>query len=257
MNIFRTMMMFFLTLLFGLLLSGCDSEESTQGIIYEDSEYSFLVFTKTSGWRHDSIEDGKQALMQIAHTNGFSVTFTEEADYFTSPQLAEYDAVVFLNTTETIFEDDQREAFKNYINSGGGFVGVHSASDTEYNWPWYGNLVGAYFDNHPNNPNVREAELIVIDGEHSSTEILPELWIRSDEWYNFSFFSEGINVLIELNTDSYRGSDHPGAHPIAWYHEYDGGRSFYTGLGHTKESYSEELFLQHLEGGLKYAMDIK
>lgn len=243
-------------LLFGLLFrSGCDSEKTTAQIIYDESEYSFLVFSKTSGWRHDSIEEGKKALIQIAQNNSFSITLTEDTDYFTPDSLMAYNAVVFLNTTETVFEDTQREAFKEYIRGGGGFVGIHSATDTEYDWPWYGNLVGAYFDNHPNFPNVREAELLVIDHQHPSTEDLPEKWTRSDEWYNFSFISDHISVLIELNTDSYKGSDHPGYHPIAWYHKYDGGRSFYTGLGHTKESYNEDLFLIHLEGGLKYAMN--
>jgi len=165
--------------------------------------------------------------------------------------------VLFLNTTETVFEDVHRDNFQQYIQNGGGFVGVHSASDTEYDWPWYGDLVGAYFDNHPGNPNVRDAVIDVVDQSHPSTEHLPERWERADEWYNFGYFNDNVNVLLKLDTESYEGSDHPGDHPVAWYHEYDGGRAFYTALGHTKESYSETNFLKHLLGGIKYAAGIQ
>jgi uncharacterized protein len=238
--------------LFAMCASG--SEKETRMIEYEESEYNLLVFTKTAGWRHDSIEAGIEAVMKLGQEHGFSLTLTEDNTYFTPGNLVRYDAVLFLNTTETVFEDPQREAFKEYIRAGGGFAGVHSATDTEYDWPWYGELVGAWFDNHPNMPNVRSAVIEVVNPDHPSTRMLPERWERSDEWYNFGYMNENVNVLLKLDTDSYRGSDHPNNHPIAWYHEFDGGRSFYTALGHTKESYTEDLFLQHLLGGLLYAM---
>lgn len=133
-------------------------------------------------------------------------------------------------------------------------MGIHSASDTEYDWPWYGRLVGAYFSNHPNNPNVRDAVINVVEAGHPATEMLPERWERTDEWYNFRELPDHVNVLLTLDTDTYEGSGHPGYHPVAWYHEYDGGRAFYTALGHTIESYSEELFLKHVWGGIRYAM---
>jgi type 1 glutamine amidotransferase len=254
-------MRFFNFLILGFLIGsisiGCGTKEETTTVIYEGAEHAILVFTKTSGWRHDSIKPGREALKEIARKNGYSITLTEDSDYFTFENLSQYDAVIFLNTSETIFEDNQRVAFEEYIRGGGGFVGTHSASDTEYDWPWYGELVGAWFDNHPNFPNVREAEVLLVDSRHPSTFMLPESWVRADEWYNFGYMNENVTVLLELNTDSYEGSDHPGNHPIAWYHEFDGGRSFYTAMGHTKESFSEELFLVHLEGGLKYAMGIE
>lgn len=240
-----------------LFFFGCDSEGADSEIVSDDAEIEFLVFSKTDGWRHDSIEEGQTAFMEIAQNNGYSITLSEDSELFTTENLSQYDAVVFLNTTLNLFNDTQREAFENYIRSGGGFVGVHSATDTEYDWPWYGDLVGAYFDNHPGNPNVREAEVLTRNSEHQATNMLPEVWVRSDEWYNFGYINDEINVLLELNTDSYEGSDHAGDHPISWYHEYDGGRAFYTGLGHTKESYSDELFLQHLQGGLNYAMGVQ
>lgn len=246
------------TVFFAMALNGCDENtpETVETLVAE-GDYSLLVFSKTAGWRHDSIEAGIEAVAELGREHGFSVTATEYAGHFTEENLRRYNAVLFLNTTETVFDETQREAFKSYIQRGGGFAGVHSATDTEYGWPWYGELVGAWFDNHPNDPNVREAIIRVVNPDHSATEMLPEEWQREDEWYNFGYMNDDVNVLLELDTDSYEGSDHPGNHPIAWYHDFDGGRAFYTALGHTIESFSEELFLSHLAGGLKYAMDME
>ncbi len=216
-----------------------------------------LVFSKTEGWRHDSIEPGVEALRVLGNTHGVIVDTSEDAALFTDENLARYDAVVFLNTSGIFFTDEQRAAFQRYIRSGRGFVGVHCAADTELKWQWYTGLVGAAFDNHPGNPNVRNAVLHVVDPSHPATEKIPAEWERADEWYNFRDMNEDVNVLITIDTDSYEGSDHPGYHPLAWYHEYDGGRAFYTALGHTIESYSEELFLRHVWGGIEYALGRK
>jgi type 1 glutamine amidotransferase len=233
-----------------LLLSGsaCMINESNHEMPH------ILIFSKTEGWRHDSIEPGRDALVTLAGTNGVIAEVSEDAESFTNENLARHKAVVFLNTTGTLFSDNQRAEFEQYIQNGGGFVGIHSATDTEYDWPWYNRLVGAYFLNHPNDPNVREAVLNVTDAEHPATQHLPKQWPRVDEWYNFRDMNEDVTVLIKIDTDSYKGSEHPGNHPVSWYHEYDGGRVFYTALGHTIESYSEELFLQHVWGGIEYAM---
>ncbi len=237
--------------------SACTSSDGTVHETYqfEESEFTVLVFTKTEGWRHDSIEVGVEAVVELGRLNGFNVTWTENSEYFTEENLSAYDAVVFLNTTLTVFTDAEREAFKAFIRNGGGFAGIHSATDTEYDWPWYGELVGAYFENHP--PGVHEAIINVINHNHPSTSHLDDTWVKVDEWYNFGYMNENVNILLKLDTDSFEGSDHPGNHPIAWYHEYDGGRSFYTGLGHTKESFSEPLFLDHLLGGIQYAIGIQ
>lgn len=221
-----------------------------------ETDYSILVFSKTAGWRHESIESGIEAIKKLGKENNFAVTATEDAELFTSENLQAFDAVVFLNTTETIFNDEQRKTFESYIQNGGGFVGVHSAVDTEYDWQWYGELAGAYFDSHPNNPNVRSAAINVEDTTHPATKHLDSIWQKEDEWYNFGYRNEAVNILLTLNTDSYEGSTHPGNHPIAWYHEYDGGRAFYTGLGHTKESFNDTVFLEHLLGGIKYAAGV-
>ena len=239
-----------------LMMIGCARGEaqmnSEEGMV--EQEKSVLVFTKTTGFRHESINAGIPAIEQLGGENDFNVIQTEDSEQFNEENLGNFDAVIFLNTTLTLFNEDQRSAFKGYIQNGGGFVGIHSASDTEYDWPWYGKLVGAYFDNHPGNPNVRNAVVNVVNAEHLSTEHLPENWNRDDEWYNFQEIPTHTNILLRLDTDSYEGSDHHGNHPISWYHEYDGGRAFYTGLGHTSESFSEELFLDHLLGGIIYAM---
>ncbi|AXI99556.1 cytochrome c/hypothetical protein [Cyclonatronum proteinivorum] len=253
----------FLLFALGFALTACGGDAQDQQSDYsgptqlevEGATDRLLVYTKTSGWRHDSIEAGVEAVKRLGSDNGFSVKHTEDPAYFSPDNLSRYQAVLFLNTTEDVFSrDDQRQAFKAFIQNGGGFAGVHSATDTEYEWPWFGELVGARFSNHPNNPNVRQAVLEVVNRNHPATRPLPERWEREDEWYNFSFISGATQVLLRLDTDSYEGSDHPGNHPIAWYHDFDGGRAFYTGLGHTKESFEEPLFLDHLLGGILYAL---
>lgn len=213
-----------------------------------------LVFSKTGGFRHASIKDGKIALQKLATEHNFSVDFTEDAAAFSDANLAHYNAVVFMLTTGTILDDNQKAAFERYIRAGGGYVGVHSASDTEYAWSWYGGLVGAYFDRVHGHSKVVQATIHVTDRTHLSTMMLPALWVRTDEWYNFASNPRGnVNVLMTIDESTYKGGTMGADHPIAWYHEYDGGRAWYTALGHTSESYYEPLFLAHLWGGILYA----
>jgi len=165
--------------------------------------------------------------------------------------LKKYSAVVFLNTTGDVLNHIQESAFERYIQAGGGFVGIHSATDTEYDWPWYNKLVGAYFDGHP---KIQEASLQVLNNTHVSTMGFDVNWTRTDEWYNFKDIYSGIDVLVEIDENSYEGGTNEGQHPMSWFHDYDGGRSFYTGMGHTEESFHEPQFLKHLLGGIQYAM---
>jgi type 1 glutamine amidotransferase len=213
-----------------------------------------LVFSKTGGFRHTSIKDGKIALQRLATEHNFVVDFTEDASIFTDANLVRYDAVIFLMTTGNIFDDNQKAAFERYIRAGGGYVGVHSASDTEYAWSWYGGLVGAYFDRIHGHSKVMQATIHVTDRTHPSTMMLPTIWIRTDEWYNFATNPRGrVNILMTIDERIYKGGTMGVDHPIAWYHEYDGGRAWYTAMGHTSESYYEPLFLAHLWGGIMYA----
>ena len=211
-----------------------------------------LVFSKTAGYRHKSIKTGVEAIRLLGQKHRFMVDHTENADDFTAKILENYRAVIFLNTTGDILNNAQQEQFERYIQAGGGWVGIHSAADTEYKWPWYGKMVGAYFNGHP---KIQEAELIVADKNHPATTGLPDSWRRRDEWYNYKNLSPDVKVLLKIDESTYEGGTNGRHHPMAWYHTYDGGRVFYTGSGHTKETYQEELFLQHLLAGIKWVMN--
>ncbi|MBO0342205.1 MAG: ThuA domain-containing protein [Bacteroidota bacterium] len=216
-----------------------------------------MVFTKTEGWRHKSIEKGVQTLRELGRKNGFIPLQTESGEDFTPQNLNNYKLVVFLNTTLDVLNNAQQKAFEGYIQGGGSFLGIHSACDTEYDWPWYGKLVGGYFDSHPNDPNVRKATIDVVSKAHPATEHLQDSWIRTDEWYNYKNLSSDTTVLLKLDENSYEGGTNGSNHPIAWYHEFDGGRAFYTGGGHTEDSYDEPMFRQHLLGAIEWCLKRK
>ncbi len=213
-----------------------------------------LVFSRTTGFRHSSIETGIAAVQKLGRENGFAVEATEDAAVFSERSLRRFRAVVFLNTTGDILNATQQDAFERYIQAGGGWVGIHSAADTEYEWPWYGRLAGAYFESHPNDPNVRKGTFRVLDKTHPSTEGFPDRWEREDEFYNFKSIDRDIRVLVDIDETSYEGGTNGSRHPMSWYHPYDGGRAFYTNMGHTEATFSEPLFLRHLLGGLRYAI---
>ncbi|MBG9374758.1 ThuA domain-containing protein [Panacibacter sp. DH6] len=211
-----------------------------------------LVFAKTTAFRHSAIPNGKAAIIKLGEENGFDVDTTESADYFTEDSLKNYAAVVFLNTTENVLNYRQEAAFERYIQAGGGYVGVHSATDTEYDWGWYGRLVGAYFNGHP---KPQKAKFIIKDKDFPATKFFTDtVWERTDELYNFKKINPDIHVLITIDEASYEGGTNGAVHPMSWYHDYDGGRAFYTELGHTEDSYTEPNYLKHLLGGIQYAM---
>ncbi len=210
-----------------------------------------LIYSKTRGYHHASIPVGVAAIQKLGLENNFAVDTTTDSTFFVRRTLKKYDAVIFLNTTGNVLNDKQQAAFEKYIQSGRGFVGVHAATDTEYDWPWYNQLVGAYFKSHPKQ---QEAILTVTDASHISTQHLPAKWKRFDEWYNFKSLQNGLHVLLTIDEKSYTGGENGDVHPMAWYHEFDGGRAFYTELGHTDESYADPLYLKHLLGGIQYAM---
>lgn len=212
---------------------------------------SVLVFSKTEGFYHNSIPAGNQALIKMGQQNGFVVDTTKNASSFSDENLKKYDAVVFLNTTGNVLNDSQQESFKRYIQGGGNYVGVHAAADTEYDWEWYGGLVGAYFQSHP---HVQQAKLDIQNQEHPATGMLQKTWTTTDEWYNFKDIKDGIEVLITIDEDSYNGGRNGQWHPISWFRTYDGGRMFYTGLGHLEETFRDPVFLEHLLGGISYAI---
>lgn len=210
-----------------------------------------LVFSKTKGFRHASIPAGKMAIMKLGKENGFAVDTTEDAGKFTEANLKQYGAVVWLSTTGNVLDDAQQAAFERYIQAGGGFAGIHAAADTEYDWPWYNQLVGAYFLNHPKQQN---AEIVIVDKNHPSTKMLPDRWKRFDEWYSYKSIQPELKVLGKLDEKTYEGGKNGDNHPFIWHRDFDGGKSFYTGGGHTDESYSDPMFLQHILGGIKSVM---
>jgi cytochrome c len=236
-----------------LLVLGISLERSRAAETAE-TRFAVLVLSKTAGFRHDSIPQGIAAIEALGAAHRFAVDSTEDAARFSDAILARYQAVVFLNTTGDILGPGEKAAFERYIRSGGGFVGIHAASDTEYQWPWYGRLVGAYFASHP---AIQRAKVRIEDPDHPSTKGLPALWERTDEWYNFRSNPRGVaHVLARLDEATYSGGTMGPDHPIAWCQAIDGGRSWYTAMGHTADSYAEPLFRLHLLGGLESAAGI-
>ncbi|UDF12006.1 ThuA domain-containing protein [Antiquaquibacter oligotrophicus] len=221
-------------------------------------DFRVLVFSKTAGFRHGSIETGNAAIEALGEANNFEVEVSEDATLFDAVNadgLATYDAIVFNSTTGDFFTPEQQETFENYIRNGGGFAGIHAASDAEYDWPWWNQLVGAYFNGHPVD---QTATIKINDRVNPSTEHLTgDSWQRLDEWYNFrNFQTDKVHVLLSLVESSYTGGTNGVEHPISWCQEIEGGRSWYTGMGHTNASFSEQNFLQHILGGIKIAAGV-
>jgi type 1 glutamine amidotransferase len=227
----------------------CENSKNLSG--ESSSSFTVLIFSKTAGFRHKSIPAGISAVTSLGEQWGFDVEATEDAAVFTTDSLARYRAVIFLNTTGDILEPEQQAAFESYIRNGGGFAGIHSATDTEYDWAWYGELAGAYFKDHP---AIQTATTRIVDSTHVSTGHLPLEWSRNDEWYNFRADpAPNVNVLIDLDESTYSGGSMGASHPVSWYHGYDGGRAWYTAMGHTIESFEEPLFRRHLLCGIMWA----
>jgi type 1 glutamine amidotransferase len=226
-----------------LVLNGCNTSESGKMRVF--------VFTKANGYVHESIPDGAQAIKDLGLKHNFDVEVSDDSLRFTDEELAKYAVIVFMNTSGTILGEAQRDAFKRYIQQGGGFVGVHGASVTEEDWPWFAQLVGVRFKDHP---EIQQATIRVIDKTHPSTSHLPDAWVREDEWYNFQpDISENIHILATIDETTYHGGTNGPGHPFAWYQAFEGGRSWYTAGGHQKEHYQDPLFVQHLLGGIFFA----
>ena len=213
------------------------------------------MFSETAAFRHDSIPAGITAIQEIGAANGFAVDATEDSTAFTDANLAQYQAVIWLSTTGDVLTEEQQGAFERYIAAGNGYVGIHAAADTEYGWDWYGDLVGAYFASHP--PGTPAGAIDVEDAGHPSTAPVPTRWNRTDEWYNYKPPAAGaaaaedysprydVHVLATLDETTYDEQDGSGGaddHPIAWCSNFDGGHSWYTGGGHTAESFADPVF---------------
>lgn len=235
-----------LIIIFGFALTSCGDKK-------REGKPKVLVFSKTMGFKHASIPVGITAIQKLGTENGFEVDTTKNGELFTEENLEKYSSVIFLSTTMNVLDAQQEAAFERYIQSGGGYVGVHAATDTEYDWGWYNKLVGAQFLSHPS--GTPEADFIIEDNSFIATKHFTDsIWHRADEIYNYKNINPDVNVLMTVDESTYEGGKNGDVHPFAWYHEFDGGRSFYTGAGHTDESYTEEAFLKHLLGGIQYAI---
>lgn len=223
-------------------------------------QFNVLVFSKTAGWHHQSINEGVTALKAMAENHHFSLDWQEDANLINTENLAKFDVVLFLQTTGDILNEKQQQALEKFIQSGKGFVGVHSASDTEYDWPWFGKLVGRQFHIHP---QIQTARLSVLSDSFPGLEYFPKNSLWTEEWYEFGKeLSPNLQYILSVDETTYdpkadwgraKGDGMGKFHPISWYQYYDGGRSFYTALGHMGVSYSNKAFIEHLYGGIYWA----
>ena len=214
-----------------MLLAGCTSTKN------------LVVFSKTAGYRHESIPQGAEAISTIGEELGFEVIHTENASDIVD---LEYEVLVFLSTTGDVLNETEQHYLQSFVENGGGFIGIHAATNCEYEFDWYiDTLVGAKFDFHR---AIKPLDVDVIQANHPSTKHLPNPWTRTDEWYCYERTPENVTVLLEIEDDD-------GRRPIAWCKQIKRGRSFYTGGGHTIESYSEPQFLNHIKGGIEWVTE--
>lgn len=219
-----------------------------------------LIYSGSTGFRHDSIPAGVEAVKGIATKLGLGFDASEDPEVFAADKLASYKAIVFVSTTtdprkpeSEWFTGARREALVGFLKAGKGVVGLHAAADSHYHWGWYGQMMGGYFERHPK--GTPKGTLTVVNGKHLATRKLPRTHTRNDEWYYYKDFNPLMQVLITVDPATI-GDGQPDANPnpLVWYHEFGGGRVFYNGLGHTSESYSEPYMVDLITGGLKYAI---
>lgn len=227
---------------------------------YAQDQYNVLLFTKTVGYHHVSIHEGVAAIRALGEKHHFAVDWQESSGVFSTKGLEKYQVIIFLNTTGDILDDTQQKAMEEFVQSGKGFVGIHSAADTEYDWPWYTRLLGRMFKTHP---KIQTAKVRVVDSHFPGMETTPSARVWTDEWYQYQNEAvTGLKYLITVDEKTYNPVVKKGDnmiepmgdfHPLTWYHEFDGGRAFYTGMGHVPSTYSDPIFLDQLAGGIWWA----
>lgn len=232
----------------------------TTSFAQEKKQFNALLVTKTAGWHHESINEGVTAIKELATRNFFNVQWHQEGATVTDKYLENFQVIIFLNTTGDIFKEDEQKAIEKFIKAGKGFVGIHSASDTEYGWEWYTKLVGRMFKIHP---AIQTAKLRLTENKFSGLDQFTDGQFWTDEWYEFSpETTTDLKYILAVDETSYnakvqwgekKGEGMGSFHPVAWYHDYDGGRSFYTALGHMPAVYSEPAFLNHIYAGIYWA----
>jgi uncharacterized protein len=228
----------------------------------QTKQFKALLVTTTRGWHHESLHAGVLAIQQLGVKNYFDVVLFENPEGFTDKYVEQFKVIIFLNTTGDIFDSAQQKVMERFIQSGKGFVGIHSASDTEYDWEWYTKLVGRMFQIHP---VIQTAKINIVDSLFPGVEGFTGNRLWTDEWYEFGpEKTSGIKNILTIDESTYnpkvewahrnkKGVGMGKLHPAAWYHNYDGGRSFYTALGHLPVVYSDPIFLHHLYAGIYWA----
>lgn len=226
-------------------------KHSAGDALREMSPTQVLLFSKTLAFRHDCIEPGIKAITQYFSDRGMKVATTEDANAFRPDELSKYDVVMFFQNTGNVLDSTQQKSFEDWYHSGQkGFVGIHAAADSGYDWPWFGSLIGAYFSDHPDiQPHIVQK----YDTAHQAVRHLPDRWHRTDECYNYKAIPDGVITLLTLDETTYSGGTHGDFHPVSWCRDFEGGRTFYTAMGHTTESYSDSLFIEHIYQGVQWA----
>ncbi|MFN4025742.1 MAG: ThuA domain-containing protein [Hyphomonas sp.] len=218
-----------------------------------------LIFSHTTGYRHASIEAGVAALTDIAADQGYRADASENPDIFSAEGLAPYSAILLLSATTAPNDPEsewltgeRRDAFQDFVRSGRGVVAIHAAADSHYHWPWYRQMIGGAFARHP--PGTPEGRVVSVAPDDPVMQGLPAEILRSDEWYYFKDLSEDTTLLAAFDPLSI-GEPGPDLRPLSWRHEFEGGRIFYTGMGHTEESFSEAYVRGHIAAGLDWVLD--
>jgi len=246
----------FFSLLFAALFLttlSCTSQENSK---FEEP-LNILVFSKTNGFRHASISSGLKMMYDLSPKQNWVITTTEDPSLFNDSFLKNFDMAVFLNPTGDAIEDAGQKAFEKFMESGKGFVGIHAAADHEYEWPFYGNLVGGYFRTHP---PAQQGTVIFENYDHPAMEPFEgmESYTTFDEWYTFKENPRpNVNVLASLDENSIKKAKNDewkmGDHPVIWWNEENGIRSFYTVFGHTHEAFQDELIIEHIKNAINWA----
>ena len=241
-----------------LVLLGAAAMTASAGAQGGQGARKVLIFSHSTGYRHASIEPAVAALSAMGAEAGYAMMASEDPAVFGAAGLDGVDAIILVsNSTRKadaateFFTESQRAAFQAFVRRGGGVVGIHAAADSHYAWPWYGRMIGAWFTRHP--PGTPTGTIRIADPSHPANAGLPETLGRADEWYYFEDYDPTLHVLVTLDPGSIGEAD-VNPNPVSWAHEFEGGRVFYTAMGHTPESYSDPILMRHIGNGLRWVM---
>ena len=229
-------------------------------VMLRGEQFQVLLFTEAEGYHHQSIADGVQAMRKLSEKHNFGLHWTENSKIFSDSSLYNYDVVVFLNTGGNVLTKEEQKGLQKFYRKGNGFVGIHGAAATELEWNWFGKLIGRRFIIHP---TIQTAKVNIKGEGFPATYHLPDKMLWTEEWYEFGpELSNNLKYLITVDETTYnpkakwedkKGDGMGKFHPIAWYQKFEGGRAFYTGLGHIGVAFRDRVFLEHIYGGIYWS----